>query len=123
MTGGGDEPARRRRQYRRGFRAEALAAWRYRCAGYRLLAKRFKSPVGEIDLVAVRRGRVAFVEVKRRATLAQCEAAVTPELRRRVRQAAQTWLGKNPKFQGHDAGFDLVFVVPWRLPLVLRDAL
>jgi putative endonuclease len=44
-------------------------------------------------------------------------------LRHRVRRAADLWLARNPRFQQHDIGFDLVFVVPWRFPLIMHDAL
>lgn len=114
---------RRRQSYRRGIRAEALAALVYRCCGYRILAKRFKTAVGEIDLIAARGRRVVFIEVKQRSTSAACEAAVTPETRRRVRRAAESWLARNPTFQDYDVGFDLVLITPWHLPRVFRNSL
>ena len=71
------ERADRRLAERRGRRAETLAAWYLRLKGYRILARRYRTPVGEIDLI-VRRGRlVAFVEVKRRPTEAEAAEAVT----------------------------------------------
>jgi len=95
----------------------------YLAAGHRILARRFKTPAGEIDLIVLKGRRLAFVEVKRPATSGDCEAAITATLRHRVRRAADLWLARNPHFQSHDVGFDLVFVVPWRFPLVMRDGL
>jgi putative endonuclease len=66
---------------------------------------------------------VAFVEVKRRASSEEAEDAITLTMRRRVRRAADLWLARNPQYQSHDVGFDLVFVLPWRFPIVMRDAL
>ena len=57
--------------------------------GYRILAKRFRTPHGEIDLVAKRRNLVAFVEVKARATLDEAAFAVTPRQQARIINAAQ----------------------------------
>ena len=91
--------------------------------GYRILAWRFRTPIGEIDLIATKAGLVTFVEVRRRSTSEDCEATITPMLRYRVRRAADLWLSRNPSYQQHDIGFDLVFVVPWRFPIVMHDAL
>jgi len=113
----------RRRRHRSGLNAETIVAALLVASGHRILARRFKTPVGEIDLIAVKAGRIAFVEVKRRSTSEDCEAAITPMLRHRVRRAANLWLARNPRFQRHDIGFDLVFVVPWRFPLIMHDAL
>lgn len=110
-------------RYRRGISAEWLAAAFLIAKRHRILARRFKAPSGEIDLIAVRAGRVAFVEVKRRKTRADCEASITPRLRQRVRRAADIWLAQNPHYQNHDLGFDLIFICPLSLPLHLPDAL
>lgn len=71
----------RQRAERRGRRAEKIAAWFLRAKGYAVLARRYKTPVGEIDLVA-RRGRtLAFVEVKARK---EGEAALRRSARARA---------------------------------------
>jgi len=113
----------RRRRYRSGLNAEMIVAGVYMAFGHRILGRRFKTPVGEIDLIAVKGRRIAFIEVKRRASAEEAEDAITLTMRRRVRRAADLWLARNPKYQGHDVGFDLVFVLPWRFPIVMRDAL
>ncbi len=58
--------ARRVRAYRSGLFAESVAALLLRLKGHRIVARRYKTPVGEIDLVALKGKRLAFVEVKRR---------------------------------------------------------
>jgi len=120
--GGGPAPDRVRR-YRSGLAAERLAELALRLRGYRILARRYRTSAGEIDLITVRRRRIGFVEVKARASLADCQAAITPRGRQRVRRAAALWLAREPAFQGHDLGFDIVFVVPRRWPVLLRDGL
>lgn len=120
MTGGELE---RRKRYRRGHAAEVLAAAYMTTRGYRILARRFKTRAGEIDLVCSKRGRIAFIEVKRRASVSDCEAAITSALSRRVRDAADIFLARRPEFQSREIGFDLIFVTPWRLPRYLPNAL
>jgi putative endonuclease len=79
----------RERAERRGRRGEALAAWYLRLKGWRIVARRVKTPRGEIDLVARRRGAVAFVEVKWRASPAELALAIDGWRLRRVAAAAQ----------------------------------
>ena len=122
VEGDEDRQLERRRRHRSGLNAETLVAALFAITGYRILARRFRTPIGEIDLIATKAGRVTFVEVRRRSTSEGCEAAI-PMLRYRVRRAADLWLSRNPSYQQHDIGFDLVFVVPWRFPIVMHDAL
>ncbi len=114
---------KRKRANQRGRASELAAVAALICRAHVILARRYKTPVGEIDIVARRGSRIAFVEVKQRPTRALCEAAVTAETRRRVRRAADLWLARNPRHQSLDIGFDTVFVTPWRLPIYLRDGL
>jgi putative endonuclease len=106
----------RRRRVSAGQRSELLAELLLRLKGYRILARRWRSPSGEIDLVAVRGRCVVFVEVKRRPSDAAAEAAVGDRQRNRVRRAAALWLAANPRLQAYEQRFDLVLVVPRRLP-------
>lgn len=111
------------RANRRGARAELWAAAVLTLKGYRVLARRYKTPVGEIDLIARRGRRVAFVEVKQRPSFALCEAAVTGETRQRVRRAAAWWMSKNSRYREFDQGFDLIFIAGWAAPRHLLNAL
>jgi putative endonuclease len=112
---------RRRDAEQRGRSAETLAAWLLRAKGYRILARRFRVPAGEIDLVA-RRGRiVAFVEVKARGSRENAAEAVSPYQRRRIAAAAAAWLGRHGDGLDCDVRFDAVLIAPRRLPLHLVD--
>lgn len=106
----------RQRHYRNGWTAESFAVVYLTLKGYRLLDRRFKTHLGEVDLIMVRKKRVAFVEVKYRQTLALAEAAITANLRQRVRRSADLWMAKHARYQGYDVGFDLVLMCPWRWP-------
>jgi putative endonuclease len=106
----------------KGRRAETLAAWWLRLKGYRILARRHATPVGEIDLIA-RRGRcLAFVEVKARPDHTTARHAIAPRQRRRIARAAEAYLQRRPELHGHDLRFDAVLVVPGRRPQHLPNA-
>lgn len=111
-----DGRAERQVAERRGRRAEMLAAWYLRCKGYRILAVRYRTPAGEVDLIARRRRTIVFAEVKQRPDAGAALEAVTPRTRRRIARAAGLWLAAHPAAADLDQRFDLVMVVPWRLP-------
>ena len=108
---------------KRGFTGELLAAALLTAKGYRILARRHRSPYGEVDIIAVRRRRLAFVEVKRRPTLAEAEAALTTHQARRIADAAEHWVASRPFYRQHDMGLDAVLIVPGRWPRHLPNVL
>jgi putative endonuclease len=113
---------KRRRAERGGRRAERLAAWWLRLHGWRILAVRARTPVGEVDLV-VRRGRtLAFIEVKARATEAQAALALDDYRLRRVARAAEALLPRYMR-EGDLVRIDAMFVTPWRLPRHMTNVL
>jgi putative endonuclease len=114
--------ARRRAAYRRGHAGERLASLRLILAGYRILARRYRTKVGEIDLVARRGKVVAFIEVKRRDDLAAGLEAVTPRARVRIRRAAELFLRRNPVLADHSLRFDIIVITPWAWPRHIADA-
>lgn len=111
----------RQQAERRGRRAELYAAAWLQAKGYKLLARRVKQPIGEIDLIA-RRGRVlAFIEVKQRPTLDLAQDAVPPETWLRISRVAANWTGRQRHLQNLDWRYDLVAITPWALPTHFRD--
>ena len=116
MTGGRIRDARRQIAFKLGLSAEGRAALYLAAKGYRELARRWKSPVGEVDLV-LRRGRtIVFVEVKARPTLDDAAWSVLPRQKRRIVAAAEAWLAAHPEHAGYDIRFDAVLIAPRRLP-------
>jgi putative endonuclease len=106
---------------RRGRRGETLAAWYLRLTGWRVVARRLKTPRGEVDLVA-RRGRtVAFVEVKWRATSAELDLAIDARRLRRVAAAAQA-LAPRYATGGEDVRIDVLLLAPGRWPRHIVNA-
>lgn len=100
--------AERQAAYRRGRRGERLAALLLRLKGFRILARDFRAPGGEVDLIA-RRGRLLiFVEVKRRGDLQEAQRALQPRQRRRIATAARIFLARHPALAALDQRFDLI---------------
>ena len=99
-----------------GISAESRAAAWLVAHGYRILARRFRSPMGEIDIIASRRYTLIFVEVKARATLDEAAEAVTPRQKQRIAAAAEIWLANNPVPAIRDMRFDVILVAPGKLP-------
>jgi putative endonuclease len=115
-------PVDRRKAERSGHWAEHAAVLALRLKGYRLLARRFKTPRGEVDLI-MRRGDVtAFIEVKRRATAQAALEAVTFRQKQRVAAAARMWMGGDPRAAEGVCRFDIVAVAPYQWPLHIPDA-
>lgn len=113
------DPAKQRRRaaYGLGHRGETFAAWALRLKGFRILARRFKTPAGEIDLIARRGDLVAIVEVKARPTLTGAMDAVTPAALRRIEAAADIWLSRQPDHARLSMRFDMVAILPRRWPV------
>ena len=110
------ETQRRRKAHRAGHGAERIAVWYLRLTGWHILARRFLVKGGEIDIVA-RRGRtIAFVEVKRRASLDAAATSIDGAKRRRVSRAARAFVSRQRVLAGLTYRADALFVAPWRLP-------
>jgi putative endonuclease len=112
----GVKTAKRSAAFRLGVSAESRAALFLAAKGYRTLAKRWKTPVGEIDLVVKRGELIAFVEVKARARIDDAAEAELPRQKRRIIAAAEAWLAAHPEHAGYDLRFDAVLVAPGKLP-------
>ena len=108
--------------FRTGLSAEIRAAAYLMAKGYRIMAKRFRTPYGEIDIVARRRSLLVFVEVKARASLDDAAYAVTPRQQQRIIDAAQAWLMAHPEHADFDLRFDVMLITPRHLPRHLSAA-
>ena len=114
----GKPPPRPERQaaFRTGISAESRAAAFLVAKGFRILARRWKSPAGEIDIIARRRHLLVFVEVKARADLDEAAESVTPRQQQRIAAAAEAWLAVNGDDSFRDIRFDAILVAPGKMP-------
>lgn len=121
---GGVEGPRRERvaAFRLGLSAESRAAILLIAKGYRIVARRWKTPFGEIDIIARRRRTLIFVEVKARTHADDAAEAVTERTQRRIIAAAERWLAHHPDDGQRDIRFDVVLVAPGRIPQHIANA-
>ena len=115
------QTARRRKSYRRGHRGEWLAAAALMLKGYRILARRYRTRLGEIDLIARRGDLVLIVEVKTRPTLVEAMEALSRTSERRIEAAADLWLSCQPDYGRLSVRFDMVAVLPRRWPIHVEN--
>ena len=112
---------KRLRAYRKGHRGEWLAALALMVKGYRIVARRYRTKLGEIDLIARRGDLVVIAEVKVRPTLASAMEAVAFMSERRIEAAADLWLARQPDYGRLSVRFDLVAVLPRRWPVHVQN--
>lgn len=112
----------KRTAFTRGVDAEEAAARLLAGKGFSILARRVRTPGGEIDLVARREALVVFVEVKARAGLVAAAESVLLRQRRRIAAAAEIYLAQHPELAGLDARLDVILVAPGRAPVHLPAA-
>lgn len=108
--------------FRLGLTAESRAAMLLLAKGYRILKRRWKTPVGEIDIVARRRNDLVFAEVKARDTLDAAAEAVSHRSRQRIIAAAEFWLSSHPDDAQCFIRFDAILVAPGKLPRHIANA-
>ena len=102
----------RREREIEGRKAEIHVARWLKLRGWKILSKRFKTPEGEIDIIAWRKNIIVFVEVKQRATLPKIEDIMSQTNISRVMEAAEIWVNQNFEILGPDfeIRFDLAVI-------------
>ncbi|MDR2766626.1 MAG: YraN family protein [Holosporaceae bacterium] len=106
---------------RKGYLGEFIAVLLLRIKGYRILARRYKTVCGEIDIVAQRRDVVAFVEVKSRKSLEKCCDAINAKQMGRIRRTSEIFLSKNPRLSSCFIRYDVILTPRRRLPRHLEN--
>ncbi len=114
---------RRRRAELSGRRSETIAALLLRLKLYRILERRLRTPLGEIDLVArAPNGMLCFIEVKVRADHSLAIESVLPRQQARIARAARHYVARRPGLAQAPVRFDIVTVSPGTWPRHIRDA-
>src|SRR3989338_1606754 len=102
----------KKQTYQFGDSREIIAANFLRLKGYEILARRFKSPLGEIDIIAKKLQTLVFIEVKARKHEELIEVILRPQQALRIKAAAEYFLAKNPKYENF-----IIFIV---LKIILK---
>ncbi len=112
---------KRQRAEREGRKGELAAELYLRAKGWVILARRRKTPLGEIDLVARRAGTVAFVEVMWRSLAEELGLAIDEYRLRRVAAAVEA-VAHEYASDGEDMRIDVILLAPGRLPQHIVNA-
>ncbi len=115
----------RRRQYAylKGKLAETLATVYLRIKGYHIMARGFRKPVGEVDIIARKKNTLIAIEVKQRKTLEKAVQAIHTKQRRRISRAMEYYISSHPEFSEMDIRFDVLLITSFiKKPVHLENA-
>ena len=112
---------KRQRAERQGRYGENRAALWLQAKGWRILDRRRKTPLGEIDLVARRGNLVAFVEVKWRRDRSELDHAIDEYRLSRVAAAVEA-VAHEYTTEGEDIRIDVLLLAPGSLPRHIANA-
>lgn len=108
---------KKQKDHRRGIRGEWFASLALMLKGYRIVARRYRTRLGEIDLIARKGNLILIVEVKVRTTLVSAMEAIGRMNEKRIEAAADLWLMRQPDHAKLSIRFDMVAVLPYRWPV------
>ncbi|MFA4995077.1 MAG: YraN family protein [Bdellovibrionales bacterium] len=111
-----------RTSYKTGLAAERMCRLALRLKFYRILAQRYKTPVGEIDIVAARGNTVVAIEVKARATRDAAVESIFPQQQARIANALQHFIMCAPRYANANLRFDVMLATPWHWPVHIKNA-
>lgn len=112
-----DGTIKKRDAYKKGHRSEWLAALCLRLKGFRIVARRFKTKSGEVDIIARRGNLILMVEVKARNSVEEAMESVTHTTLRRIESAGDLWLAKQQDYASLSIRYDLIACLPRRWPV------
>ncbi len=105
-----------------GQHAESMGSVALMARGYRILARRWRCRVGEIDIIARHGNVIAFVEVKARHDYVSAAISITERQQQRIMRAAEAFMQNHPELNALDMRFDAILIEPWCWPVHVRDA-
>jgi len=112
----------KRKRYLWGLQAERIAAFWLQLKGYQILETRYKSPVGEIDLIAKRGNTLVAIEVKARTTREAALESIKEHQKRRIVRGFESYLSRSYQGSNFDVRFDVILITPWSWPSHIQHA-
>jgi len=107
--------------FKLGIIAEYAVLLLYKICFYKILHHRYKSYVGEIDLIVARGKNLVFVEVKARK-FGLYDGVVSNNQIDRIKNTAEFFLSRNPEYNKHNVRFDFALVRPYKFPIIIKNA-
>ena len=96
--------------YKFGILAEKICLlWLFFC-GYKILANRYKCFAGEIDIIALHKKQLVFIEVKARVKKQNIEQILVAKQIYRIRDSANYFVAKNQHLVNLPRRFDFIEV-------------
>ncbi len=108
-------------RYKLGIFAEYLVMIYYTLSLHKILHHRYKTYVGEIDLIVLKNKQLVFIEVKARKNGIH-ENIVSVNQQQRITRTAELFIAKNMKYANYNVRFDLAIVTPYTLPQIFKNA-
>jgi len=108
--------------YQKGIWSEKFAKAYFMSKGYFVLAERYKTPYGEIDLILKRGKKIIFLEVKMRQTIENALESIHKRNQMRVLDAAKLYLAQNPIYNDYELSFDALALAPYSWPRHISNA-
>ncbi|MDR2157788.1 MAG: YraN family protein [Holosporaceae bacterium] len=106
---------------KKGRLGEFIAALLLKIKGYKILARRYKTPCGEIDIIAQKDNIIAFIEVKSRKTIEKCHNAVAQKQLKRIQRASEIFLERHRNLCQNFRRYDVVLVADWKFPTHIKN--
>jgi putative endonuclease len=106
---------------RKGYLGEFIAVCLLKLKGYRILARRYKTVCGEIDIVAQKADSLAFVEVKSRKSVEKCYDAIKIKQLKHMRRASEIFMNRRRDSNRIFPRYDVILVADWRLPIHIEN--
>ena len=122
MSSPSGSKAERQRREQRGRDAEERAAEYLESRGYTILARRLRTPGGEVDLVARKGDVLAFVEVKARTSIGRGLHSLGERQAARIAAASEYFLAERADLAGSMLRLDLIVVTPGQPPAHFPNA-
>jgi putative endonuclease len=118
----------KKKAYQLGHIAEYIAMMMLICKGYTIIAKRYRCPKGEIDIIARKNHAYIFCEVKARRDYITAVESLSEKQKRRVLDSASWYMNglnikiDHKKCEEHLYRCDMILIIPWRLPIHIKNA-
>lgn len=109
-------------RYRFGIMAEYAVIVYLFCTGHKILHRRYKTKIGEVDIIAKRKNYLVAVEVKARKKKVQIGEVVAPRQFKRIVNAMKIFLSRNPKYYNCNIRIDVILISLWSFPKCIKNA-